>query len=55
MTVCLGCVAILLMRALTFETGLVAEGLWATADGTTPQDTHSRNSATSTANSAAWV
>lgn len=35
MTECLGSVAILLLLALTFETGLVAEGLWATADGTT--------------------
>ena len=31
MTECLGSVAILLLLALTFETGLVAEGLWATA------------------------
>ena len=35
MTECLGSVAILLLLALVFETGLVAEGLWATADGTT--------------------
>ena len=35
MTECLGSVAILLLLALVFETGLVDEGLWATADGTT--------------------